>query len=115
MDWKAALFLVCANVLGGASYVGTAGALRSLKPLEVIFWRMLLGAILFCPALRALRGRRPSRRAWALTAAVGLFGLAAPLLVGTVGQRLSSATNASLLVGFEPVSIVILSALFLRE
>ncbi|UPT73459.1 MAG: DMT family transporter [Elusimicrobiota bacterium] len=47
--------------------------------------------------------------------AVGLFGYALPLALGTYGVKMSSSTSASLLVGMEPVAIVLLSAVFLRE
>jgi drug/metabolite transporter (DMT)-like permease len=46
---------------------------------------------------------------------VGTLGYALPLALGTYGVKLSSATSASLLVGIEPVTIVLLSALFLGE
>ncbi len=78
---------------------------------------MALCAVLFIPFL--WRGRRrlakASRGDWGRIAAVGLLGYALPLSLGTYGVKLSSATSASLLVGIEPVTIILLSALFLGE
>jgi drug/metabolite transporter (DMT)-like permease len=78
---------------------------------------MALCAALFVPFL--WRGRRrlsaATRGDWARIWAVGLFGYALPLSLGTYGVKRSSATSASLLVGIEPVTIVLLSALFLGE
>jgi len=78
---------------------------------------MALCAALFVPLV--WRGRRRLAKAtrgdWARIAGVGLFGYALPLALGTYGVKLSSATSASLLVGMEPVTIVLLSAVFLGE
>ncbi len=78
---------------------------------------MALCASLFVPL--AWRGRRRlaavKRGDWARIVAVGLFGFALPLALGTYGVKMSSATSASLLVGVEPVTIVLLSAVFLGE
>ncbi len=108
-------FLALSNVLGGSSFAATARALRWLGPFPVVFWRTAIAAVLLFPGLRGARLREISAGAWARMAAVGFFGLAAPVMVGAFGQTLSSAANASLLVGFEPVSIVLLSAMFLGE
>jgi drug/metabolite transporter (DMT)-like permease len=115
MSPRALFYLTAANFLGGASYLGSAYALRGYSATAVVFWRTLLGMIVFIPFLiRALK-RRYSKGQWTRMAAVALFGYAAPLILGTIGQDWSSATNASLLVGIEPVSITLLSALFLGE
>jgi drug/metabolite transporter (DMT)-like permease len=75
----------------------------------------VVAAALFAPWLDLRRAAKFSRADWLRMAGVGVLGYAAPLWVGTVGQQLSSAANASLLVGVEPVSIVFLSAAFLGE
>ena len=105
-------YLIGANLLGGASYVATGWALKSFAALPLTFWRTLLTAALFLPFIR---GPRLSREDFLRVALVGVFGYAVPLLIGTEGQRLSSATLASILIGVEPVSIVLLSWLFLGE
>ena len=113
-----AYFLITvSNILGGSTYAVTTAALKSFPEKDLIFLRMALCAILFLPL--AWRGRRRLMKAtrgdWALIAGVGLVGYALPLALGTYGVKLSSATSASLLVGMEPVTIVLLSALFLGE
>lgn len=115
MSSRAFFYLISANVLGGASYLGSAYALRGYPAAAVVFWRTLVGAILFLPFLIPALRRGYSRESWLRMAAVAFFGYAAPLLLGTLGQDWSSSTNASLLVGVEPISIVLLSAIFLGE
>lgn len=108
--------MVLANVLGGSSYVATGYALRGFSPEGLVFWRTLLGFFFFLPLIyKAVLRLELAWRDWARMMVVAVLGYAAPLLIGTVGQKLSSASNASLLVGVEPVTLVFLSALFLGE
>lgn len=115
MQARAFIYFVTANVLGGVSYAVTEAALRGFTPTGLVFCRLALGTLLVLPWLLAAARRGLSRGDWARAAAVGLVGLAAPLWIGTVGQELSSSTNAALLIGVEPVSIALLSVLFLGE
>lgn len=111
------LLIAVSNILGGSTCAVTAAALKYFPEKDLMFLRMALCAALFVPL--AWRGRRrlaaASRGDWARIAAVGLFGYALPLALGTYGVKLSSATSASLLIGVEPVTIVLLSAVFLGE
>lgn len=111
------LYLVLTNVLGGSSYPAIAIALRGFPERDVVFLRMLACALLFAPVLWLSRRRMAglSLADWARMAAVGIFGYALPLALGIYGQKLSSAASASLLLAMEPVSIVLLSCLFLGE
>lgn len=111
-------FLIAvSNILGGSTYAVTTEALKAFAEKDLILLRMALCAILFLPFVWLGRRRltKATRGDWARIAAVGLFGYALPLALGTYGVKLSSATSASLLVGIEPVTIVLLSALFLGE
>ena len=111
------LLIAISNILGGSTYAVSTVALKGFSEKDLILLRMALCAALFVPLL--WRGRRRLAAAtlgdWARMVAVGLFGYALPLSLGTYGVKMSSATSASLLVGIEPVTIVLLSALFLGE
>ncbi len=109
------LFLT--NAIGGSTYPATAVALRGFNDRDLAFLRLGLCSILFAPWL--WRGRRrlaalPARDL-ARIAAVGSFGYALPLALGNLGQTLSSSSSAALFIGMEPVTIVLLSGLFLGE
>lgn len=114
MNARAVFFLVSANFLGGSSYAASAYLLKGFTPMAAVFWRMLLAAALFLPALARPRPRL-ARSEWVRLWGVGFLGYALPLVLGTIGQNLSTSTNASLLIGVEPVAIVLLSAMFLGE
>lgn len=109
--------IAISNILGGSTYAVTTEALKGFAEKDLMLLRMALCAVLFLPFV--WRGRRrlaaATRVDWARIVAVGTFGYALPLALGTYGVKLSSATSASLLVGIEPVTIVLLSAVFLGE
>lgn len=111
------LLIALSNVLAGSTYAVTTEALKGFAEKDLILLRMALCAALFMPFI--WRGRRrlasTSRGDCARMVAVGTFGYALPLALGTYGVKLSSATSASLLIGIEPVTIVLLSAVFLGE
>lgn len=109
--------LVLTNAIGGSSYPATAVMLRGFSDRDAVFVRMGLCTLLFAPFLWRARERlrRLTPRDWTLIAAVGFFGYALPLALGTYGQTLSSSSSAALFIGMEPVSIVTLSCLFLGE
>lgn len=111
------LLIALSNVLGGSTYAVTTAALKGFPEKDLLFLRMGLCAALFLPLVWLGRSRlaKATRGDWARIAAVGVFGYALPLVLGTYGVKLSSATSASLLVGMEPVTIVLLSAVFLGE
>ncbi|MDD5302278.1 MAG: DMT family transporter [Elusimicrobia bacterium] len=111
------LLIAVSNILGGSTYAVAAAALKSFPEKDLILLRMALCAALFVPLAWRGRGRlaRATRGDWARMLAVGLFGYALPLSLGTYGVKMSSATSASLLIGMEPVMIVLLSAVFLGE
>lgn len=116
MTTKALLLVLAANFLGGSAYFATAFALKEFTPAQAAFWRTFFAAVLFLPfSIRGLRRGSIATGDWLRMAAVGVFGYAAPLMVGNMGQDLSSATNASLLVAVEPISVIFLSAYFLGE
>ncbi len=111
------IFIALSNIIGGSTYAVSVSALKSFSEKDLILLRMALCAALFIPL--AWRGRRrlagAARGDWARMIAVGLFGYALPMSLGTYGVKMSSATSAALLIGIEPVTIILLSALFLGE
>ncbi|MBI4369505.1 MAG: EamA family transporter [Elusimicrobia bacterium] len=116
MTRSRAIFLLCiVNIAGGASYVATDYALECFSPLATVLWRTLLGLIFL--ALLSARSLALCLHFsdWLRIAAIGVFGYAVPVFLGTLGQKYSSPINASLLIGVEPVFIILLAVLFLRE
>lgn len=111
------LYAALTNALAGGSYPAATVMLKAFHERDAVFVRLGVAFALFLPFLWRARGRyaRMDGRDWLLAASAGLFGFALPLVLGTIGQKMSSATSASLLIGVEPMTIVLLSAVFLGE
>lgn len=109
--------LVLTNAIGGSTYPATSVMLRGFDDRDAAVLRMGITALLFAPFLwrarRRLRGL--SARDWASLAGVGILGYSLPLALGNYAQTLSTSSSAALFIGMEPVSIVVLSSLFLGE
>ena len=111
------LLLVFCNVVGGLTYSWQKTALAGLPPATMTCLRSLVGIALM--ALLLVARREPlwpfERRETGRLALLGSLGLAAPLLLGAEGVRLSTAANASILILLEPPSVVFFAWLLLRE
>lgn len=106
------------NLALGATYYGTKHALEGLPELTVVAVRTVVAAALLVPltglpALRALFSG--GRSSWVPLLAMGIGGYALPIALGNYGIRHSSATHAALLIGVEPIAVMLLGALLLRE
>ena len=108
---------IVANLIGGTSYVLTKIALEGLTETTLIVVRTVVALAVLVPIaggrLRPLLrvGGADRRRLLAM----GAFGYALPLVLGSYGVRRSTATNAALLIGTEPLAVVVLGALLLGE
>ena len=108
---------IVANLIGGTSYVGTKIALTGLSETMVVVVRTVVALGVLLPFARGhlaelLRAGGPTRRQ---LLAIGLLGYALPLVLGSYGLRRSTATNAALLIGTEPLCVVLLGSLVLGE
>lgn len=115
---RALWWCLLANVIGGTTFVAMDAAHASgLPTLTFSFARTLLSTLLF--ALLAWRHGelRPrfGARDLLLLLLVAVPGFAMPLVLGIRGVALSSAGLGSILALLEPIMIVPLSLLFLRE
>jgi drug/metabolite transporter (DMT)-like permease len=107
----AGLVAVC---LWGLAPVATRAAVGHLSPLPLLLIRLSAASLVLLPwAWPVFRRLRP-RSAGRLVAA-GLLGLVGYNLPVTVGLRWLPASTAGLLLATEPVWVLVLGQLFLRE
>ena len=109
--------LILANVVYGSSYAVSRVVLEHMGPATLSFCRLAIGSLVLVPlALAQRREDRPLSRSdrWSIFW-MGLSGFAAAFAFGNWGLRLSTATNAALLITVEPVSLILLSPLVLGE
>lgn len=106
---------ILTNILGGSSYVLQKLALDDWPPATLIFLRVAISLPFFYALTPKGAFERATRADWIRMIVVGSLGFAAPNLVGIYAIEKTESMNAALLIGLEPVTIVVLSALFLRE
>lgn len=109
--------LILANVVYGSSYAVSRVVLEHMGPGTLSFCRLAIGSLVLVPlALAQRREDRPLSRSdrWSIFW-MGLSGFAAAFAFGNWGLRLSTATNAALLITVEPVSLILLSPIVLGE
>lgn len=109
---------ITSNVIGGATYFGIKHALLGLPEFSIAFLRTAVAVAVLVPFMR--RGEigatlRGIRRDWGPMLLLGAIGNALPTALGNVALRFTTAMNASLLIGIEPICIAVFSALFLGE
>jgi drug/metabolite transporter (DMT)-like permease len=109
------LFGILSNLLGGSSYVLQKFALESWPPATLALTRTLIALpLLFMISPRGSFALA-TRGDWWRMMLIGIFGLAAPYLVGLYGLKETDALNGAVLIGMEPITIVLLSGLVLGE
>jgi drug/metabolite transporter (DMT)-like permease len=108
--------IVSANLIGGISYPIQKIALQGLPPATVTLLRNLVALALLLWLVRR-RGPLPrwDRADHLRVLAIGTCAFALPMWLGIVGVERSTASNASILILLEPVTILLLAALFLGE
>ncbi len=117
MPGRARILLLTACVLWAVSFVATKVALEAAPPLVVVTLRLAISAVCFLPWIvatggtRGLGGSRGLFRLFLLS----LFGTSLHYSLQTVGLQFTTASNASLYTTTGPITILLLSALFLGE
>lgn len=111
--WYPLLLLAVAALGWGSATTATKFALDGFGPVTMLFVKLAAAAGVLWVVMLA-RGRRPTGG----TARFALLGLFEPALAYaglTLGLPYTTASNASLIGATEPVLVLILAALFLKE
>ena len=111
------LVLIVANAIYGTSYVATRVVLQDVGPATLALLRLVIAAFLLVPlalARRPARDRLSRGDHWKVCW-MGLLGFAGAFAFGNWGIARSTATNAALLITVEPISLMLLSPVFLGE
>lgn len=109
-----ALFLV--NVLYGASHVVAKGIMPNyLTPNVFILFRVLGATALFWIVLSFYKFEKIERSDFKRLALCGMFGVAINQLFFFHGLNLSSSINSGIIMTVNPILVVILSFLLLKE
>jgi drug/metabolite transporter (DMT)-like permease len=109
--------LLSACFLWAISFVATKIALEVVPPLTVVSLRLIIASLCFVPLLMTGGRWRHLTHSKTLVRLFGLslFGAGTHYGIQTIGLQLTTASNASLYVVTGPISILLLSVLFLDE
>ena len=111
------LLIAGANILAGTTYPAQKLALEGLPPGVVSTIRNVIAVGLMAVFFRAIGATWGTweRRDWIRIAFLGVVAYGLPMYLGIVGVQHSTAANGSILVLLEPVTVLILSYLYLSE
>lgn len=115
---RAEVVLVLANIVYATSYVATRLTLDDIPPSALALARLVIGSLILVPLAFALRKRgapvltRGDR--WRIFW-MGALGLAGAFALSHWGLARSTATNGSLLITVEPITLLLLAPLLLGE
>ena len=115
---SADLVLIAANIVYATSYAASRLVLEDVPPAALALIRLVIGAGVLVPlALATRRADVPvlSRTDRWSVAWMGVFGFAGAFAFSHWGIVRSTATNASLLITVEPLSLMLLSPWLLGE
>jgi drug/metabolite transporter (DMT)-like permease len=106
---------ILSNVIGGTSFALAKVALEGWPPAILVVLRLLICLPFVYSMVPRGWTTRATRGDWARLAVIGVLGLGAPHLVGIHGLAHSDSLNGAILVGLEPVGILVLARIFLGE
>lgn len=115
--WIIYIMLAIATSTWGSAFIAGKIAVQSLEPATVAFFRFFGAAILLFPLMwyKEKDKPKPTKRDWFLFAVLGLTGIALYNIFFFLASKHAPVIKSSLFIASNPVLIIILSALFLKE
>lgn len=108
------LFALFTVAVWGTTFVATKVLLVDFAPIEILFYRFLIGFLV----LLAIRPRHVRLNGWrqeALVAAAGLTGVVLYFLLENIALTYTTASNVGVIVAVNPFFTALLSAAVLRD
>lgn len=115
--WLIYLMLVVATSTWGSAFIAGKIAIQSFEPATVAFFRFLGAAILLFPLMWYIERDvpKPTKKDWLLFAMLGLTGIALYNIFFFIASKHAPVIKSSLFIASNPILIIVLSALFLKE
>ena len=115
---RAEVVLVLANIVYATSYVATRLTLDDIPPSTLALARLVIGSLILVPLAFALR--KPDALSFSRadrwrTFWMGALGFAGAFALSHWGLARSTATNGSLLITVEPITMLLLAPVLLGE
>lgn len=109
------LLLFVTNAVYGTAYVAQREALADVPPGLLALLRLAVASLILLPFVRRPAGARAAPGDGVKIFWMGVLGFGVAYGLSHVGLQRSTATNAALLITMEPVSLILLSPVFLGE
>jgi drug/metabolite transporter (DMT)-like permease len=115
--WLTYGMLVLATATWGSAFIAGKFAVQSFEPATVAFLRFLGAAVLLFPLMWLMEKNRkkPTLKDYGLFAVLGLTGIALYNICFFLATKHAPVIKSSLFIASNPVLIVLLSGLFLKE
>jgi drug/metabolite transporter (DMT)-like permease len=115
--WLTYGMLVLATATWGSAFIAGKFAVQSFEPATVAFLRFLGAAVLLFPLMWIMEKNRkkPTLKDYGLFAVLGLTGIALYNICFFLATKHAPVIKSSLFIASNPVLIVLLSGLFLKE
>ncbi|MBU9721374.1 DMT family transporter [Bacillus alkalicola] len=109
--------LALATSSWGSAFIAGNYATQDFSPITVAFFRFFFAAIILLPLMwiREKDRPRPSGKDWLRFALLGLTGIALYNICFFIAAREAPIVKSSLFIASNPVLIIVMSALFLKE
>ncbi|WNF35184.1 DMT family transporter [Bacillaceae bacterium IKA-2] len=115
--WLIYITLALATSTWGSAFIAGKIAVQSFEPATVAFFRFFGAALLLFPLMwfKEKNKPKPTKRDWFLFAVLGLTGIALYNIFFFLASKHAPVIKSSLFIASNPVLIIILSVLFLKE
>jgi drug/metabolite transporter (DMT)-like permease len=108
------LMSVLTILIWGTTYVSTKVLLKDLQPIEILFYRFLLGYIALICAYPRFQRSGSWKEEW-LFCGAGVSGITLYFLVENIALKYTYASNAGLLIAIAPIVTAVLAHLFSHD
>lgn len=116
-NWKMYLFLMITTSIWGTAFIGGKFAIQDFEPMTVAFFRFFGASIILIPLL-LLRKEWPKNitfKDWLLFGVIGLTGIFLYNFAFFMASKHAPVIKSSLFIASNPILILVLSGLFLKE
>lgn len=116
-QWKMYLFLMLTTSIWGTAFIGGKFAIQDFEPMTVAFFRFFGASIILIPLL-LIRKEWPKNitlKDWLLFGVLGLTGIFLYNFAFFMASKHAPVIKSSLFIASNPILILVLSGLFLKE
>ena len=112
---KAHLALLIVNLIYGANYSIVKKLAGFIDPFALVFIRAVVTMLLFWATGMFIRDKTIEKKDFRKLMLLGLFGVAINQLLFIKGLFMGNAINASIIMIFSPIVVILIEVLFLKE